>query len=196
MEQSNGQTGFLGGSVTPQETQVTSNKPVAKPKNNSLCRSWCYTLFDYKDSHIETLKSLDCRRHVCGCEETKEGKPHLQGYIRFEKPQRLSFLKKYMPKAHLEPRRGSEKQAADYCKKEGNVIIDVGIDSDDRQAYSSVGEETDAVIEEIEADEPFGAIRNRHKRFTFNHRHKILDYMHDHKKLKITPDYDPNWGRA
>ena len=43
---------------------------------------------------------------------------HLQGYVELYKKQRLSFVKKILPTAHLEPRLGSREQARDYCSKQ------------------------------------------------------------------------------
>ena len=45
--------------------------------------------------------------------------PHLQVYIELDKPTTFQKLKKWFPKAHIEPRYGSPDQASAYCKKEG-----------------------------------------------------------------------------
>jgi len=44
--------------------------------------------------------------------------PHLQGYIELTTPRRMSFLKKIIPRAHFERRRGTKKQAIEYVTKE------------------------------------------------------------------------------
>jgi hypothetical protein len=49
------------------------------------------------------------------------GTPHLQGYVHFERTKRLSGVRVLFPHGtHLEPRRGTPEQAADYCKKDGD----------------------------------------------------------------------------
>lgn len=156
-----------------------------------LSRSWCYTINNYTDDTIVALESLDCIRHVCGREVGSQGTPHLQGYIRFAKPKRFSWWKRNFPTAHVEMRRGKETEASGYCKKEGDVVIDKGYDTDKVDEYGTVGEETDAVIEEIESGEKFGQIRKRHKRFFFHHRSKIVTYMYDEAQLDQNPDYSP-----
>lgn len=50
-------------------------------------------------------------------ERTKDRKLHIQGYMEFTKPMSLKALRDVLP-AHWEPRKGTQKQAIDYCKKE------------------------------------------------------------------------------
>lgn len=89
-------------------------------------RHWCFTLNNYFDSDIEDLCLLvddDTARYLVFGQETSEnGTPHLQGYVEFHKPQRLSGAKARFAKAcggkpHLEPRRGTRGEARDYCLK-------------------------------------------------------------------------------
>jgi len=54
------------------------------------------------------------------CPET--GRFHLQGYIEFGSQIRLSKIKKLDNESHWEIRRGTQKQAIDYCKKEKNFL--------------------------------------------------------------------------
>lgn len=61
--------------------------------------------------------------YLCyGKEVGDSGTPHLQGYLELSAPHTLSSLKKFLglPKEiHLEPRRGTQAQAIEYCKKDG-----------------------------------------------------------------------------
>ena len=61
-----------------------------------------------------------CEYHIFGYERGEEGTPHLQGYIHLKSASTLSAMKKRMPRAHWEPRRGTVDQAVEYCKKEGD----------------------------------------------------------------------------
>jgi len=44
----------------------------------------------------------------------------LQGYVHLSTQKTLSAMKKFIPRAHLEPRRGTIDEAVDYCKKDGD----------------------------------------------------------------------------
>lgn len=58
------------------------------------------------------------RYGVYQLEKGAQGTPHYQGYAELTKPVRFSTLKKWLPTAHFEPRRGTREQARDYCMKE------------------------------------------------------------------------------
>lgn len=100
-------------------------------------RRYCFTLNNYTPVELETildlvwtetrngtetLKSLDYRYMVVGIEVGAEGTPHLQGYISFGKQVRFNTLKRALPRAHIEPCKGSHWQNVDYCKKGGNFV--------------------------------------------------------------------------
>lgn len=42
---------------------------------------------------------------------------HVQGYLELENNQRISWFKNRLPELHLESRRGTQKEAIEYCKK-------------------------------------------------------------------------------
>jgi len=58
----------------------------------------------------------------------KTGEPHLQGYLESSKPISMKSLKALFgcETIHLEPRRGTQQQAIDYCKKDGD-FHEIGI---------------------------------------------------------------------
>lgn len=51
-------------------------------------------------------------------EQGESGTTHVQGYVEFTTRQRLEALKKWLPTAHFESRRGTAEQARDYTRKE------------------------------------------------------------------------------
>lgn len=51
-------------------------------------------------------------------EKGEEGTEHYQGYLELKQAQRFSRLKAWLPRAHFEPRKGTQEQAIAYCKKE------------------------------------------------------------------------------
>ena len=83
-------------------------------------RAWCYTLNNYTEEERDAARQLACEYHIFGYERGEEGTPHLQGYIHYSTLKSLTQMKKVMPRAHWEPRRGTVDQAVEYCKKEGD----------------------------------------------------------------------------
>lgn len=87
----------------------------------SRSRAWCFTYFlGYEDHYEALLERLECKYIVYGrevCPNT--GKEHLQGYVEFENAKTLEAVKKFMGsvRLHVEKRKGTAKQASDYCKK-------------------------------------------------------------------------------
>lgn len=87
-----------------------------------MSRKWCFTLNNYSEEEVETVKEIDCRYMVFGKEEGECGTPHLQGFIYFNCVKRMPGLKKLIPRAHFEQARGSVDQNVEYCSKEGETF--------------------------------------------------------------------------
>lgn len=66
------------------------------------------------------MERVECRYVIYGRETGESGTRHLQGYIEFESAKPLGGVRKILPKAHWEPRRGTPQEAAEYCRKEGD----------------------------------------------------------------------------
>lgn len=81
-------------------------------------RAWCFTLNNPAFPTAE-LPSFQFERYVVWQREVAPdtGTLHLQGYIECSRPCRLAAMKKWLPTAHFEQRRGTREEAADYCKK-------------------------------------------------------------------------------
>lgn len=88
----------------------------------SRARAWVFTVNNYTDEEEDLLfHTPDGVRYICvGREIGDSGTPHLQGYMVFDNAVRLSTCKKLLPRAHWEVRRGTDKQAREYCMKEGS----------------------------------------------------------------------------
>lgn len=81
----------------------------------------CYTLFD--EAHPDFPDYV--RYGVYQREKAPTtGLEHYQGYVEFTTPKKLGGLKKWMPTAHFEPRKGSRDQARSYCMKEDTRVSD------------------------------------------------------------------------
>lgn len=88
-------------------------------------RRWCFTLNNYsqEDEQRLALLSSNVRYLVYGRETGQSGTPHLQGFVILNNPASLAATKTRIGEsAHLELARGTSNQAADYCKKDGDVV--------------------------------------------------------------------------
>lgn len=88
----------------------------------SRSRKWCFTINNptgWDDADIERLRGV-AQYVIIGKEVGESGTPHYQGFAYFKERKSLLQLKTYVPRAHLEPGKGTCKQAIDYCKKDGN----------------------------------------------------------------------------
>ena len=86
---------------------------------------WCFTLNNYDDESYTKVKEFcetdRVKYAVVGKETGETGTPHLQGFVILTAAQRLSFLRSHLSdRAHYEAALGSNEQAADYCKKDGD----------------------------------------------------------------------------
>lgn len=87
----------------------------------SRSRAWCFTINNPTDDDIKKCDLIACEYIITGNEVGEKGTPHVQGYIEFKEAKTLSAVKKLLcERAHLETRKGTAQQAADYCKKENN----------------------------------------------------------------------------
>lgn len=88
---------------------------------SGLATGFCFTINNYTHadiSNINNLPSQSYRYIIYGIEQGEQGTPHLQGYIHYQRNVRFSRVKKDLPRAHIEARKGSIHQAVEYCKKE------------------------------------------------------------------------------
>lgn len=89
-------------------------------------RCWCFTINNPTEEDCILLEELhdepSMRYVVMGQEWGEEKTEHIQGYIEFKSDKSLKQVKVLLPRAHLEQRKGTARQAAEYCKKEGKFI--------------------------------------------------------------------------
>lgn len=92
-------------------------------RNTSRHRRWVFTLNNWSQQEYDNLRALkDVKAAIIGKERGEQGTPHLQGAMAFTRAITLKTMKTLVPRAHLEPMKGSLLEAFDYCKKEGNFI--------------------------------------------------------------------------
>lgn len=90
----------------------------------SRSKSWCFTInnpTEQDNVELEDLRLL-ASYIVWGAEVGDSGTPHYQGYVIFDRVLSLPQARSYLNRAHFEARRGTHRQASDYCKKDGNFV--------------------------------------------------------------------------
>lgn len=91
-------------------------------------KQWCFTLNNYTEEEQKQIDFAVDREDVVymcyGEERGTEGTPHLQGYFELSRKLVLSSVRKLagLERAHFEPRRGSQNQAIEYCRKDGRFV--------------------------------------------------------------------------
>lgn len=84
---------------------------------------WCYTLNNYTPEDEQRLQSIECKYHIYGRERGQSGTSHLQGFVVFRSRKRFNSAKSILGnQVHLEVARGTSEQAADYCRKDGDIF--------------------------------------------------------------------------
>lgn len=87
----------------------------------SKFRNWCFTLNNYTEDEYNNILGWESVKYlVIGKEVGDSGTPHLQGYVEFINPRTLKGLKNLNSKIHWEQRKGTGKEASEYCKKDKN----------------------------------------------------------------------------
>jgi len=82
-------------------------------------RNWCFTYFPHKEPVPAPVFGVRMQFLIFQKEKCPStGTIHLQGYVEFKESLRLTQVKTIMGHTtHLELRRGSQRQAIEYCKK-------------------------------------------------------------------------------
>lgn len=98
-----------------------------RTRGSQRARAWCFTINNPTTAERGLLQSFGDRSStkyiVCG-DEVGSGcqTRHIQGYMYLANPRSLSGIKSELvfARAHLEISKGNPRQAADYCKKDGD----------------------------------------------------------------------------
>lgn len=89
---------------------------------DSRSRCWCFTINNYAPDYedLNGLPGDQWKYMVVGKEIGDEGTPHLQGFVIMQRRVHFSYMKKRIPKAHIEAMKGDSLEASEYCKKDGS----------------------------------------------------------------------------
>lgn len=161
---------------SPESTKVQQKKPAPR------VRHWCFTSY----TPISSLRTIDIdaqkiRYLVCnpeGCPKT--GKEHLQGYVEFYDQLRRKQAQKRLGllTAHMEPRKGTREQAANYCKKEesrlpGTTFLELGNFGTEQGARTDLQQMVDCIIETPDEYTVWRKTPELYLKFGNNARHAI-----------------------
>lgn len=126
-------------------------------------RGWCFTINNPQEEDLklydqEWIDKAGIKILVFQGETGLDGTNHYQGYVEFNNSIRQSQLKKLLPRAHLEKRKGSRVSAMTYCTKEETRtsgptlygITEEELDSLKRTRKSSTGSRNSTGLQEIQ----------------------------------------------
>lgn len=99
---------------------------------NARTRNWCFTLNNPTDEERQKFAEWSDQlprgiSFLIFQEERGHGEdtPHFQGYLELSNTRNLNWLKNnFNNRAHFEPRKGTQKEAIDYCCKEDTRVPD------------------------------------------------------------------------
>ena len=86
-----------------------------------MLRNFVFTVNNYTEDELAGILGRGEFTYViCGMEVGEEGTPHLQGYAELATKKRFETVRRlFGGRAHIESRRGTQEQAVNYCKKDG-----------------------------------------------------------------------------
>jgi len=92
--------------------------------NTGTSSYWCFTLNNPTLSDIIGFSGDDEKwsSHLiyifAALEQGESGTSHYQGYLELNRHKDLAWIKRCLPRAHLEKRKGTARQALEYCMKD------------------------------------------------------------------------------
>lgn len=140
-------------------------------------RDWCFTFFSDPDTPPSFEKASYGVAGKETCPET--GKFHWQGFAQFKSACTISAAQKrlHVGEAHLEARKGTPTQAADYCKKDGDFIESGELKDEGSGTRNDIHELRDAAMEvnsvaELHANDKVVQAYATHMKFA----HEVIYY--------------------
>ena len=106
--------------LNKQNLTIMTTKQDKQRKQPTLAKRWCFTLNNPKAPIQFNEVTMDYL--VYGNEVGESGTPHHQGFVVFKQQKRIGNLKDINGLAHWEIANGTNQQAADYCKKDGDFV--------------------------------------------------------------------------
>lgn len=107
---------------TSRKSKSTAESGVTLPSTPpAKRRDWCVTWNNPTPEDVDHVRQIitdECTYGIYGCERGKQGTPHLQIYVHFKNQRSFNSVRTMFKENHIEPRKGTHKQASDYCVKE------------------------------------------------------------------------------
>ena len=75
---------------------------------------------------------------VIGLEVGQNGTRHMQGFVHFRNRKTFKSLKTILPGAHIEIAQGTDVENQNYCKKENNVLLEIGLPQEKHNSQHSL----------------------------------------------------------
>ncbi len=85
-------------------------------------RNFVFTINNPDEESKTSIEALDSTYVIYQLERGENGTPHYQGYCELRKQTAFATVRDALPRSHLEPRRGSQAQAIEYCRKEDSRV--------------------------------------------------------------------------
>lgn len=87
-------------------------------------RNFVFTFNNYTQQDVDRIYNYEFSEYVIiGFEIGESGTPHMQGYMELKKQLGFNRVKTDLGDGiHIESRKGTQKQAIDYCKKDGQFV--------------------------------------------------------------------------
>lgn len=104
------------------EVVAVGKKKTSRTATPKQSRSWVLTISAAKHAREAVEEALRPYTYVGQLERGEGGFVHWQVLIENETPIRFATLKKKLPTAHIEPRRGTVAEAVAYCTKEESRV--------------------------------------------------------------------------
>lgn len=94
----------------------------------ALSTCWSMTINNPSEEMMVLVRNPNqdyIRQLIWTAEEGEEGTPHIQGYLKLIKQQRMSFVKKLYPSGHFQPISAAEyhRNCVDYAQKEDETTV-------------------------------------------------------------------------
>ena len=161
--------------------------------SDSVVRSTAFqfTINNYTQDDINRLQDLyaqdKVRKLIVGKETGKQGTPHLQGYIQFDKRQVRRNVEIWLGgRAHLEQAARSPQENYRYCTKEGSILFNKGFDMimKDMQKQEQARQKKDQAAAAILSD----IFRLTEAQFIQAHTHFYLYRNREYRAFKAQAD--------